>query len=471
MAELLKAQVEALRRSSAAPTRGFGWFMQQGLGKTFTSLEDFRRKVETREATRKVVLCPNSFKGGWADEVYKQGLGDTFDVHLFESGSRSNRAFVKKEFDRAPILVVNYEAIRSDETQEIIQQFTYGRNAYISADESVQIKGHDSAQTKAAIGLAQYFTFRRLLSGKPAPQGPDDLWSQLRFIGLLSGFGFYPFRYAFCKMGGFKGKKVMGAKEGSEQDLADLMDPHVFWAKKSDWTDLPPKTYTTREYKLDAASAAQYKSMENDFVLWLDGAGIEVAVDIALAKYAKLQQIQCGFVIDEEGKPHELVPPAKNARLQLLLALLRDEVEGKATIPYVNKYVFEILFSALNEAGYNPAYIKGGMTGEEISAQKRKFNGDNSSRVILLQTKAAKYGHTLLGGPESANRCATNIFFQNSYSLDDRDQIEDRNHRHGQTAEQVLNIDLVGTGMDRAAIAALQRKESVFQAIFNYLDR
>lgn len=471
MADLLKAQIEALRRSAAAPTRGFGWFMQQGLGKTFTSLEDFRRKVEAREATRKVVLCPNSFKGGWPEEAAKQGMGDYFDFHVFESGSRSNRAFVRKDFDRPPVLIINYEAIRSEETQEIVRDFTYGRNAYISADESVQIKGHESAQTKAAIQLAQYFTFRRLLSGKPAPQGPDDLWSQLRFIGLLSGFGFYPFRYAFCKMGGFKGKKVLGAKKGSEQDLADLMDPHVFWAKKSDWTDLPPKTYTTREYELDPVSAAQYKSMEHDFVLWLESAGIEVAVDIALAKYAKLQQIQCGFIIDENRNPHELVSVAKNARLQLLLQLLRDEVEGKATIPYINKYVFDILFSALSEAGYNPAYIKGGMSPEEVSAQKRKFNGDNSSRVILLQTKAAKYGHTLLGGPEPINRCATNIFFQNSYSLDDRDQIEDRNHRNGQTADKVLNIDLVGTDMDRSAIGALQRKESVFQAIFNYLGR
>jgi hypothetical protein len=84
--------------------------------------------------------------------------------------------------------------------------------------------------------------------------------------------------------------------------------------------------------------------------------------------------------------------------------------------------------------------------------------------------KAGKYGHTLLGiQNDPAYRCHTMIFYENTYSLDDRSQIEDRFHRHGQTADSVLYIDLIGTDLDRSAIGALQRKEGIFQAIFQYL--
>lgn len=57
------------------------------------------------------------------------------------------------------------------------------------------------------------------------------------------------------------------------------------------------------------------------------------------------------------------------------------------------------------------------------------------------------------------------IFYENTYSLDDRSQIEDRPHRHGQNYA-VSYIDLVGTPLDYDCVEALQRKEGVFQAVF-----
>jgi SNF2 family DNA or RNA helicase len=61
------------------------------------------------------------------------------------------------------------------------------------------------------------------------------------------------------------------------------------------------------------------------------------------------------------------------------------------------------------------------------------------------------------------------IFFENSYSADTRDQIEDRIHRRGQTGERVLYIDLSGSDLDRRIVRALQRKESLYRAVFKDL--
>ena len=83
---------------------------------------------------------------------------------------------------------------------------------------------------------------------------------------------------------------------------------------------------------------------------------------------------------------------------------------------------------------------------------------------MLLQAEAGKYGHTLIGTPDDP--CSTMIFFENTYSLDTRSQLEDRIHRMGATAESCLYVDLSGSDYDAGVTRSLQRKERMFQSVF-----
>jgi hypothetical protein len=455
------AQVEALKRSRGK--RGFGYFMEQGLGKTSTSYGDFLDHALDFDLTRMVTIAPNSFKGGWAEEVDKFGFPITPIV--YESGNVDHyRSLFRRGFQTRPNLIVNYEAIRHQSARDVIRDFLGDRRGYLVADESIKLKDFSSDQTKAALEIAQDFEFTRILSGKPISQGPHDLWAQMRFIKQLEGFRYHPFKNAFCKMGGFKMKQVMGAQ--NEDILAERIDPHVFRATKVEWTDLPPKLPTTREYTLTPDMKRMYKSMEDDFVLWLSE-NEHVSVDIAITKYIKLAQIQAGFIIDDDGNTRLLVEPKNNPRLNALEEYV-DGVVGKTIIVYNHKVVRPMLYERF--ANLNPVHISGGMTPEEISANKRCFNEDPRCRVIFI-TKAAKYGHTLIGGPEPENHCSDMVFYENTYSLDDRSQLEDRNHRYGQIGETNWYCDIVGTQLDRNATRALQRKESVFQAVFQHIGK
>ena len=127
-----------------------------------------------------------------------------------------------------------------------------------------------------------------------------------------------------------------------------------------------------------------------------------------------------------------------------------------------------LLLEALKD--WNPAWIKGGMTPDETSEQKARASTRRSGtcRIILLQCDASKYGHTLCLQPED-DKCRTMIFFENSYSADVRDQIEDRIHRRGQTGEAVLYIDLSGSELDRRIVKALQRKDELYRSVFKNL--
>jgi SNF2 family DNA or RNA helicase len=456
MSILDPVQIAAL--DFARDKRGVGWFMEQGLGKTLCALAEFSWYQQLGEADRMIDICPNTFKSGWMDEIEKHGFN--FDAHIFRSAKKAdNERFFKLEGrNRPPVLIINYEAVRMPTVLSQVIKWARAGRAYLAIDESIQIKAL-SAQTRAVHKLAIWCAYVRLLTGRPQTQGPHDLWGQLAAIGLYADRNYYAFRGAFCIMGGWNNKEVIASR--NEKILADSMAPVVFQAKKKDWLpELPRKDYTIRDYQMSTEQLRQYNQMEKEFLLYIER-GV-VTVDVAIAKYAKLAQIQTGFIYDDLGYAHELVRPSENPRIRLLKQLLEEEVEGKCCIVYRHRAILDVLVRALAEEA--PAWIKGGMKPDELEEQKRRFSNDPECRIILLQCDAAKYGHTLIATPEDP--CRSMIFFENSYSSDVRDQIEDRIHRRGQTGDHVLYIDLCGSDLDRKIAKALQRKDKLYQSVF-----
>ena len=448
----------------ASGKQGVGFFLEQGLGKTLIALTEFSFLYNTGKVDRMIVICPNTFKVGWNDEIEKHGF--SFDVHIWRSTKKADAAnFLNAHHNKPPVLILNYEAARMPGVNRALQIWACRGDTYLAIDESIQIKGHKSAQTKAIHKLAPLCSYVRILTGKPSVQGPHDLWGQLRAIGLFRETNFYSFRGAFCVMGGWENKEVIRAK--NTEALARTMEHNIFQAKKKDWLpNLPRKDQTIRDYKMSPAQQAQYNQMEKQFLLEVES-GV-ITVEVAIAKYAKLAQIQTGFIYDEERIVHELVTPEENPRLKLLKQILEEEVEGKCCVVYRHRAILPVLIRALAE--YDPAWIKGQMKPEEVEEQKSRFNNDPHCRVIFLQCDASKYGHTLCLQPEE-DKCRTMLFFENSYSLDTRSQVEDRIHRRGQTGEYVLYIDLSGSDFDRRVIKALQRKENLHQAVFSKLRK
>ena len=461
MTNLMPVQQTALQQ--ARGQEGFAYFMDMGLGKTLTALTEFEDMVAHKTATRMVVICPNSFKTGWKAEIDKHGF--KIDVHIYESDKHKKaELFLAKTYFQPPVLIVHYQAVRLKKVKSMIEAFTKRRLALLVIDESIAIKNPQAAQTKSIFGLAPLFRYVRCLTGKPMTQGAHDLWGQLRLVGATTR-NYYAFRNRFCRMGGWQGREVIGAI--NEEELRNTMNGHVFIAKKEDWlAGMPEKLYTTRQYELGPVVGRHFSEMEKLFVTWLkEQTDKRVVASIALTKYMKLLQIQCGFVHDDDGEPQALIEDKANPRLQLLLETL-EESSGKVAVCFLHRYVGWQLHRVLNNAGYAPQMIIGGMQGQDIDDAKRVFNEDPNCRVILLQIQASKFGHTLLGDQAlGRNACSTMIFYQSSYSLDDRTQIEDRIHRLGQRQSSVLYVDLVGSEMDERVIHALQHKENVYQAV------
>jgi SNF2 family DNA or RNA helicase len=465
MTALTPVQIEALRRS--ANKKGFCQWLEMGLGKTLVALQEFQNLVDAdRVVSRLVVICPNSFKGGWREEIEKHGFD--FDVHVVETDKvKAAQEFVSRAtFTKPPVLVVHYQGVRLPHIRNLVEKFKEGRFVMLVIDESIALKDPRAQQTQAVFGIARGCSVVRMLSGKPQTQGPCDLWSQLYLTGATEGQSYWSFKNTYCRLGGWKMKEIVGTQ--NEGQLQKRMSPYAFIAKKEDWlVGMPEKVYTTRRYALTPILAQKYAEMEKLFVTWVEtqGGKERVSVEIAVTKYQKLSQITAGFIHNEDGTAKALVPDKDNPRLHLLADVL-DEIEGKVAVVFVNRYIGDQLWRFFGSRHMQPAIIIGDMKTEEVQHHKHRFNNDPACKVILLQAVAGKYGHTILGDQLNVgDACSHMIFYQSSYSLDDRSQVEDRIHRMGQRASACTYVDLAGSEMDYNVLGALQRKESLYQKI------
>lgn len=473
-----EVQMEALRRSyggfktrdrlqdpdtyfplHAGAARGWSHYLEMRLGKSALLLAEYELFRRDHGVQALVIVCPNSFKGGWLDEI--QRSGSLVSCAVWDSAKPQLAEDVIRASKTPWILVINYEAIRTDKAREFIEKHTKDTKWGLGVDESVKIKGNTSLQTKAVLALSKNAYFVRNLSGKPMTQGPHDMWAQFRAIGQQNGVNFYTFRSRFCKMGGYKMKKIVGSK--NEDELKQLISESGFVAKKRDWGVPGKYEHSIERVEVTPKQAKHYKEMDEDFVTMLES-GQEISADVVITKMMKLTQISSGFVY-HEGKARFFEDPNKLPKMQRLMDIM-DEVNGKIIVCYHYSASGDALIEALKN--YNPAVIRSQqwmkINGVDVEGQKAMFNNDSSCRVAICQISATKYGHTLIGAP--GDRCETMAFYESTYSLDDRSQVEMRNTYFDQDWVNIY-LDFVGTKVEENTAKALAAKENLVEAIMD----
>jgi len=427
--------------------RGFGFFMEMGLGKTATAYNEFVNLYTMDLVSQMIIICPQSLKQVWVAEAKE------WEVKL-------NIEAWPKITDTWDILAINYEAMIGKGGQYIEEQLQLG-GTYLVLDESIHVKNPNAKRTKRIIGLASYASYVRILSGAPIVKSPLDIWGQFRCIGELKGKNQYAFRNRYCKMGGYLGKQIVGVRNHDE--LTSILDQSSFRAKKTEWTDLPDTLCTTRRYTLSGDQYKQYETMRKELVLQVENETI--TAPMVITQMMKLQQISSGFIIDEQGEINELVLVDQNPKLMLVKEIL-EEINTKIIIFAFYKQSIKYLSNLMKQLKITYSTLKGNQSEEDQVHNKQQFN-EGTATVMIAQLTAGKYGHTLLGSKE--NPCHTTIFYENNYDLDARVQAEARNHRHGQNYP-VTYVDIIGTSLDEKIIQALQKKQSMAEAIVDSIQ-
>lgn len=450
------------RQLHNGPRKGWGHFLQMRLGKTPTFLNEFALFRRDFDYKWSVVFTPAKFKLDWPLEADRFGLDAP--SHAFRSTEHEKaQSFIDKNQKTGGLIAVNYEALRYKKNLAILEQ-VIGDRTFLGADESVIIKNPESIYTDRCLMLSKDAGAIRAMSGKPIIHGPHDIWSQMRFYHELDGINYYAWRGSYCKLGGFKGKQVIGIREEKKERFYSTIEKSCWMPRRVDWMKTFGVDYVERYMPLEDEQMRLYRQMQEDFLVELAN-GTIISADQIVGKLLKMQQISSGFLYDEFGKIHWLVPPTKNTKLQGIKEILTNELppDEKALIftcftPFTN-----LLREELKEFGV--AGIWKGQTDEELIEEKRRFNNDPNCRVFYANTKAVKYGNTLMGTPD--NPCTNLIFAENWYSLDDRAQGEERPQGSGQVAPLTV-WDFLCTPHDRAPVRAMQRKEDISAMLMRY---
>ena len=450
-------------RPGLVPAEGWGHFLEMRLGKTPTILNEFELYKKYHGMRHAIIFSPNQYKVDW--ELESEKYGSSVPMLAYEQSrlpqmiAAYNRAKGRMSFS------VNYDALIYDETREFLSSIV-GPDTYIAADESIKLKNRESQFFIGAMEVRKKAGGPvRIASGLPMTQGPTDFYSQGRFIKMYDGLNFYAFRGQFCKMGGFKNKQIKAII--NEDRLNAQITSNAFVAKRKDWGKQSEAEFYEQRLDIHPTQLKHYSEMEHEFVTMVENAKGEVdmiAADQVVGKLMKMQQISSGFVYNEQGDAIEIMDPTKTPKMMSLIELIENELVGKIVIPFHYQKSGEMLLKAL--AKYEPAAILGdarmSATGRDLIAEKKRFNQDPKCRVMVGQVVSMKYGHDLTGVP--GDRATTMFFYENSFSLDDRTQVEARVTTAFQDWTNMY-IDPYCSPAEHRAIKALARKEDMVSAV------
>lgn len=450
--------VQTAAMLAGADMAKYGYFMEQGLAKTAVDFAVFLYRLQCDLVDAHVVIAPGYLKSGWEDEAAKWKVG----IPVITWPDRLTEDQCKKPF----IFVINSESMLTSGGQYLYALLTKsGLRISVSLDESSFIKNFSGAISKKTREICGQTTYRGLLCGTPMTQNVMDWYPQLRFLGQINGWNPYQFRNRFAVMGGYMGKVVKGVR--NEEELHAILDSCSFRALKKDWwADMPEKIYMPPlGFEMTPKQAKAYQTMLNDFYYEVkedDGVFANQVVHMKL----KLQQISRGFIIDKDNdRVIELMPLKDNPAIKTTKKWIENS-PGKVLIAAHYTYSVNMLEEALKDYGF--VVMRGGMDKHEMKDLKDRFNEDRSVKGMIGMDAVMARGHTLLGTEDM--RCSNTLFFENSYNLEIRSQLEDRNHRWGQD-RAVGYYDLFCCSEDKACVVSQQTKQGLVEAIVNAVRR
>jgi SNF2 family DNA or RNA helicase len=207
-------QLEGLRRSNGRAF--YAYFMEQGTGKTWTTLADAERAYASGMIDAMLVFAPKGVHTNWV----RREIPMHFDAPCIARAWRTGVG--KKEFKYIEevmtprkhgeavvmrILAMNIDSVNTKNGFDFAERFLNATKAMIVVDESRRIGNMQAMRTKQLFKLRRKAAAVRILSGTPITQGPTDLFSQFEFMksGLLGTTSYRAFFSEYAELTDIQG--------------------------------------------------------------------------------------------------------------------------------------------------------------------------------------------------------------------------------------------------------------------------
>lgn len=277
------------------------------------------------------------------------------------------------------------------------------------------------------------------LTGTPSANGLMDLWAEIYLLdrGERLGRTLGAYREAYFRPGArngyvvFRWEPLRGAQERIRRAISDI----CISMSAEDYLKLPKRIDNIIPVKLTAGEMNQYKTMEAEQLLHVDGEDV-VALNAA-AVMTKLLQIANGSVYSADGNVVRL----HRAKLEALLEIV-DTTDSPVLVFYSYKHDLAALQEAIPEAKTlnGPADIAAWNAGKV--------------QVLLVHPASVGYGLNLQEGGHVI------VWYGLTWSLELYQQANARLYRQGQEKPVIIHHLIAEGTVDEQVMAALERKDT-----------
>lgn len=416
-------------------------FMEQGTGKTITTLEIAKIRLEKGKIGHIIWLCPCSAKGNIRREILKHcpdEMLQAFTICGIETLSSSVRAL------------------------SYLLKLSAEKKCFLVVDESLLIKNPRAYRTENITRIGQNCPYRMILNGTPVSKNEADLFSQFylldwRILGYKSYWSFAANHLEYDDYG--KIRRVL-----NKDYLTDKIAPYSVQISKSECIKLPDKHENTFYFRLNNEQIGHYERVRDEF-LSLE-ALYEYDTTVIYRTLNALQQVASGRRITSsatEAMQHKefFEKTEDNPRIQCLLRVLSKIEEEKCIIWCKFTHEINDVQKVLKERGSKVALFYGDLSQRKRQESLRHFESD--VQFLVANKTCAGFGLNL-------QFCHNAIYYSNDWNWATRAQSEDRLHRIGQEDDVYIWNICADCTIDERILRCLGNKESMVDEFKRHLS-
>lgn len=431
-------------------------FIDMGLGKTVIVLTEIAYRLHHCWSKGALIIGPiKVIEDTWPKEIEKWDHTRHLRTSIIRGSEKQREAALKPGAD---VYLINYEQLiwladwLHDNDKLPFDTLIF--------DESSKMKSPDTRRFKLFKGHLGRFSYRQILSGTPAPNSYQDLWSQLYLLdqGQRLGKYFTHFRDRHFAQADYMGYK-WELRPGHDKIIQGLIADIALTLRSEDYITMPPMVETTHKVELSARLMVAYDALEKDMFAQLDA--IEIETFSAAGVTGKCRQFVAGALykaqdINEDGKPigpryWDEIHGAKLDRLHDIV----DEAQGS---PIMILYHFKHSIARLQRE-FPKAATLGARGSSELITQ---WNAGKLP-IMLAHPATASHGLNLQFGGH------IQVWYDLTYSLEAYQQGYKRLYRPGQKLPVVVHRLACPGTVDDAMLAALSEKGAGQDAFLNAL--
>jgi len=412
-----------------------------GLGKTIQAVAlDKERRIRQPDLTKNgktLVIAPLGVHSNWTDHFHKYT-----DLSVFRINNRNRDAFLDEVYlGSFDVYICHWEALR------LMPELSERLWLHIVGDEIHKIQDSRTKVTRALKEIPA--TFKTGLSGTPAYDKPDDLWSILNWLypTFWTSFTAYFDRYVlWVDYNGYK--TIIGV--ANEKELQEQMRGfYIRRLKREVLTELPDKYYEKLYVDLHPKQRRAYNQMRDTMLAWVgENEDQPLNAPVVIAQITRLQQFAAAYGFIEMVKKNRLIDGVLTAVEDRVLRLTDPSSKIDAALDIIygagnNQIVFFSQFSTVIDLFIDRlkknkiTCVK--YTGETSNKDREKAKHGFAAGEFQVFAATIGAGGTALDELKAAS---TAVFFDRTWSASNNIQAEDRLWRMGQK-NAVHIIDLV----------------------------